>query len=448
MANDVAPRTGRFKNIVKYHPDNINKASNEDGVEKHYENTSQKKKKTTAKAQVIEVADDDAGLVADDDDVAGLLNRKTEYQKDVSMDESIIAERRPKRDKKVIEHLISALPVWRRKGTVYDCDEVHADAWEALKDNNLTMAVDDDDYDPIIIHKYHPILNRHNEATRIFKERAARQLVESTEAFDDRDRREAKEMLGHMLKHARDSYVDGFLADQAADSLADKVFQGNYNPEPTETYTTEEANNCAQRFLDAFDTTQRRTLGEDLLISRVVKSENWIGALAIALLPPREVLERMGKVQTSQGTGENMKKRYREMTTKFLTGYHEEHKAYTSFVYILYSFYTLTRILREKNQTEAAAEAREDDDDDDDGGSDDQDEAYGEGDDDDGGQEARGSGDEKDEPAKKKTVGQTKAKTQGKLGGDRSAQSHKKRKASPADSNRRRKRGRYEEAEN
>ncbi|CAO2652714.1 Nn.00g021250.m01.CDS01 [Neocucurbitaria sp. VM-36] len=378
------------------------------------------------------------------EDVATLLTRKTQEKEDKFLEESIIAERIHKGEENVKEHLIIALPEWRRFGFKFGCDKVHLAAWEAFKESNQTIELENEDYDPIIIHPYHPILDKYNNVKGLFEH------LGGGEDFDNRDRQEAREMLGHMLKHVVDlEATGGYIEDDVVQMLHTGVFSDILNDHP-EPYDPEEAIECAQKFLDVSDITQRGQLGRSLLTHTIVEDEDWVSALAIALLTPQEMLERMERLRTSQNTDEKRRKRYREMTTKFLTQYHTEHKANGSFVYVLHIFYTLIRILREQNHKGMEADAHEGDNGGGSGG-DGQNEAHDENghvDDGSGDKETQREGAREKDPGTQTTARKGKARPQRNSGGGRPAQRTKKRAAPPADGTRRSKRAQKEDAEN
>ena len=294
----------------------------------------------------------------------------------------------------MVEHLTIALPEWRRYDFKEGRDDAQARAWEALKgDEARTTWTENADYE-FWLHKYHPVLGQYNGVHQFFSPaEVPSDDSESYGNFDEKDIKEAKEMLGHMLMNVMNRRLYHTL--EIFHTLAAGAFEDAYDPE-AEPYAS------AQRFLNAFDVKQREQIGRDLLKPDVVEDEDWIGALAIALLPANEAVEKIEKIeQLSNGrkAAEKKKKkkeeeeekertelRYKTMTTKFLMQYHTTHKEDESFVYLFHVFYALSQILRKENKTGMKADVGgvDDDDEDDDskGGNDGQDKAH-DGDDDD-----------------------------------------------------------------
>ncbi|KAJ4362917.1 hypothetical protein N0V83_010034 [Neocucurbitaria cava] len=348
--------------------------------------------------------DNDPGMVAGPSNLSTILKRPTQMGKDTFIHESIIGERIPKGTKNETEHLIIPLPEWRRFGTANGCDEVHLAEWKELKASKETMEVEndkfeEDKFDRVVIHRYHPVLRYFNEYNNVIG------------GFDSRDREEAMEMLGHMLRHVQfQGDTEDYVEDEVKQQLNTAIYDIIVDKHPNDPYTPRNAVNCAKLFLRTFGITQRGKLARDLLIPIIVEDEDWISAFAVAILKPGEVLDRMEELQTSHKTDEKRQDRYRQITTKFLTRYHEWHKSDSSFVYVFHIFYVLNCILREPNETDLMAEPNVRDDDD--AGSDDvDDEQEGSGDEDDSEEEeTQREVAKKKEPAKQETAQRTRAK--------------------------------------
>jgi hypothetical protein len=115
------------------------------------------------------------------------------------------------------------MPVWRREGKDYGVDRMMVIDWKGLEERNGTIEVANDDGEPVIVHRYYPLLNRHNDIERI------RRLHQDLETLNARDQ-DALEMLGHILKRAMNR--NDLLHGDVTDSLGGHVFDGDYNPGP------------------------------------------------------------------------------------------------------------------------------------------------------------------------------------------------------------------------
>jgi hypothetical protein len=62
------------------------------------------------------------------------------------------------------------MPVWKRRGGDYGVDKELVADWERLKRSNGTVEVADNENNPAIVHRYHPLLDHHNDIERINKD--------------------------------------------------------------------------------------------------------------------------------------------------------------------------------------------------------------------------------------------------------------------------------------
>jgi hypothetical protein len=130
-------------------------------------------------------------------------------------------------------------------------------------------------------------------------------------------------------------------------------------------YTVDEAVSKGHVFMNRYNIEDRRVLGEDILAptdatmrgiwgnNESEANENpgerdyddWIGALAIALLEPAEVRKKMDGVED-----EDKDAQYKNSIHAFLWEYQETHKSDREFVDVMHSFSTLNRMLRKPDE--------------------------------------------------------------------------------------------------
>ena len=158
--------------------------------------------------------------VADDSDRETLLGHDTipYFRSATWMHESIIAERKAEEGKKNGEYLVMPMPVWRREGIGFAVDRGLLDDWNSLKGRDDTIEVANGENGKAIVHRYHPLLNRHNDVEN--NQRRYQEL----DASDTRDRQEALEMLGHILKHAMNN--NERMPQFITDAIGGRIFDG------------------------------------------------------------------------------------------------------------------------------------------------------------------------------------------------------------------------------
>jgi hypothetical protein len=254
------------------------------------------------------------------------------------------------------EYLVAPMPVWKRKSGDYGVDKELVADWERLKRSNGTVEVADNDTNPIIVHRYHPLLDHHNDIERINK------IHQERQESDDIDRQEALEMLGHMFKHAMNHR--SHLHQDVFERLRNGVFDGEKYPKPHVQYTVDGAVSKEQVFMNRFRIKDRRLLCEGIMAPAVgsmkgiwgvgdpdagnqPEHDEWLGALAVALLRPDEVVIRMTGVED-----QHKKDREKDCIYAFLIKYQEIRRVDQDFLDLMHSFSTLSRMLRKPDDEE------------------------------------------------------------------------------------------------
>jgi hypothetical protein len=246
-----------------------------------------------------------------------LLLRPVKRAKTEFWDYNIIGERRDKTDRHTVDYLVEARPVWRRGklGT----DIWHRDRWEAFKEIGGTCTTANEEYNPIYLHRQHPLLHESR--------------------FDVKDRHAARIMLGRMLKNVMDNrqHLGGEVAGIL---IASQIHEKPEGVAPL--YILEEAALHGQRFFDSYGEKQRRKFGKNLIRKSwsALIQHPYIGGLAIALVSESAMMHYLRKKRQPNKTVT-----YRNAVDRFLhayhSGYHKEH----SYAELLHIYYVLQGML-------------------------------------------------------------------------------------------------------
>jgi hypothetical protein len=262
-------------------------------------------------------------------------------------DSGIIAERKNKMHKKAKDYLVEALPVWRRAGVDGGPESDHIEAWEAMK-KDIGFHLESEKYD-FVVQRVHPRFGRWTGTDEVFAR--GLEMGRKTERDDERDKEKAMEMLGYLIKRIVeevDAEVQGWLLDHWGD-----VFTNTRDGTSGVVTTPREASARGWQLMRNTPRTDRQDIGNAIVFhKRSPICGLWTNAFCIALLPPDNILAAWKE----KGI-EERPKRYRSAITAFLEAYHNDgiHNE-ESFIYVLRTYYTLTRMLRrtEKEDTQGA----------------------------------------------------------------------------------------------